>query len=111
MNLEEDLDLTIFTPKQAKEANDPADKKILEGVAEETGFTSREPKGRRRRRKRSPYQVQVNVKCRTDMKPLFQELGDRLNIHDHTTFERSLLALMEKEGFDDLIEQYKEATE
>jgi hypothetical protein len=44
------------------------------------------------------------------MKALFQEIGDRLNIHDHTTFERALLALIEKEGYSDLGSQYTELT-
>ena len=32
------------------------------------------------------------------MRELFQEMGARLDVYDHTTFERAVLALIEKEG-------------
>jgi hypothetical protein len=109
INLDDDLDLSVFTPKPAGRGGHKPDMKAVEAVAEESGFASREPK-RRRRRQRSPYQTQLNLKCREGMKALFQEIGDRLNIHDHTTFERALLALIEKEGYSDLGSQYTELT-
>lgn len=44
------------------------------------------------------------------MKPLFRELGDRLDVHDYTTFEQALLALIEKQGYTDLKEKFEEIT-
>lgn len=109
LNLDDDLDLSSFAPKQKKERN-RLDPKTLEAVAEQSGFISREAKGRRRKRRRSPYQTQLNLKCREAMKLLFQELGDRLDIHDHTTFERALLALIEKHSYTDLRAKFREIT-
>jgi hypothetical protein len=108
LNLDDDLDLSGFAPKQQKSADRP-DPKTLETVAEQSGFISRASK-RRRRRQRSPYQSQLNLKCRENIKMLFQELGDRLGVHDHTTFEQALLALIEKQGYSDLAAQFKELT-
>jgi len=72
-----------------------------------SGFVSREPTPRRRRR-RTPYTAQFGGKCRGGMKPLFQEVADRLELHDTQTLEAAILALIEKEGFDDLKQRYKE---
>lgn len=108
LNLNDDLDLSSFTPKPKGKAEKP-DIKALESVAEQSGFISREAK-RRRKRQRSPYQAQLNLKCREGVKALFQELGDRLNVHDHTTFEQALLALIEKQGYSDLEARFKELT-
>ena len=74
-------------------------------AAEQSGFISRQPK-RRRLIKRSPYTIQYNLKTRLGMKELVQELGDRLDIYDQETFERAILALIEKEGYSDLKEAY-----
>jgi len=108
LNLDDELDLSGFAPKQERRRERP-DPKTLETIAEQAGFISREAK-RRRKRQRSPYQVQLNLKCREGIKTLFQELGDRLDVHDHTTFEQALLALVEKEGYSDLEAQFRELT-
>lgn len=108
LNFNDDLDLSDFQP--AKRAiKDKPDQKLIEKVAEQSGFPSRDPgKKQRRRRKPSPYIDQLNVRCRSGMKDIFQELGERLDVRDHTTFERALLALIEKEGLPDLEKQYDE---
>lgn len=108
LNFDDDLDLSGFVPKQEKKRERP-DPRTFETVAEQSGFISREPK-RRRKRQRSPYQAQLNLKCRWSIKMLFQELGDRLDVHDHTTFEQALLALIEKKGYSDLEAQFRELT-
>lgn len=108
LNLDDDLDLSGFAPKQQKNA-ERLDPKTLETIAEQSGFVSRASK-RRRKRQRSPYQAQLNLKCREGVKTLFQELGDRLEVHDHTTFEQALLALIEKQGYSDLEAQFRELT-
>lgn len=75
-------------------------------VAESSGFTSRQPT-KKRSKKRSPYIVQTNLKTRIGMKELMQSVSDRLDVYDQTTFELGLLALMEKEGMDDLVKKYR----
>lgn len=109
LNLDDDLDLSGFTPKQQKPQEKP-DYKTIESVAEQSGFVSRESKRRRRKRPRSPYQAQLNLKCREGVKTLFQALGERLEVHDHTTFEQALLALIEKQGYADLEAQFRGLT-
>ena len=44
------------------------------------------------------------------MKELFQDIGDYLDLRDHTTFERAILALLEKEGATDLLQKYRNIT-
>jgi hypothetical protein len=109
LNLDDDLDLSGFEPKQKGRGEQKPDMKVLQTVAEQAGFPSREPR-RRRRRQRSPYQAQLNLKCREDIKSLFHAIGDRMDLLDHTTFELALLALLEKQGYSDLIFQYKDIT-
>lgn len=107
-NFDDDLDLSGFEPVK-KEQKEKPDQKLVEKVAEQSGFPSRDPnKKQRRRRKPSPYIDQVNIRCRPDMKEIFQDLGERLDIRDHTTFERAILALIEKEGFSDLSKKYSD---
>ena len=38
------------------------------------------------------------------MRELFQDMSEYLTVYDHTTFERAILALIEKEG---TVEQLK----
>lgn len=82
----------------------------IKEVAEQSGFVSRQPQKNRRRRKKSPFTDQLGIKVRPEMKALFQDIGERLSVYDHTTFECALLALLEKEGIKDLLKQYKEIT-
>jgi restriction endonuclease Mrr len=103
---DDDLDLSGFAPKGEKKRERP-EPKTIEKIAEQSGFISRKGK-RRRKRQRSPYQAQLNLKCREGVKTLFQELGDRLDVHDHTTFEEALLALIEKQGYSDLEARFRE---
>lgn len=84
------------------------DNNLVEKVAEKSGFVSRQP--RKRRRLESPYQYQCNLKTREGIKEIFQEIGMRKQIFDHSTFEKAVLALLEKEGMDDLISQFKRIT-
>jgi len=109
LNLDDDLDLSGFEPKPKGRGGQKPDMKTVQAVAEQSGFPSREPR-RRRKRQRSPYQEQLNLKCREDIKLLFQTLGDRMDVHDYTTFELALLALLEKQGYSDLIGHYQDIT-
>ena len=103
-SLDEDIPIDkIFTPKRS---TNTVSKAAIEKAAEQSGFVSREPIKRRGRR-RTPYTIQNNFKTRKGMKELFQDLSERLDQYDQATFEMALLALIEKEGFDDLKQQYE----
>ena len=110
LNLDDDLiDLEELTQRQP--ASKSVDKAKLAQVAEQSGFTSREPGSRqRRRRKKSPFTDQQAIRVRPGMKDLFQDLGEHLDIMDHTTFERAILALIEKEGTEEHARKFKELT-
>ncbi len=80
--------------------------KALTKEGAKLGFTSRQPT-RKFTRRRSPYTEQCNLKMRSGMRDIFQEIGDRLEMFDQETLERAILALVEKEGFDDLLAEYE----
>ena len=106
-SLDDDLDIgSVLTPTPKKKVNPD----IIKEVAEKSGFTSRQPRPKRGIPK-SPFTVQNNLKSRPRIKDLFQEVGCRLKVYDHTTFERAILALIEKEGMTDLLEEFREITE
>ncbi len=109
LNLEDDFDVSEFQPIK-KEGQGATDKNTIKKVAEESGFPSRENKVRRRIRQQSPFKNQLNLKCRDNMKELFQDIGAYLDVRDHTTFERAVLALLEKEGATDLLQKYRNIT-
>jgi len=110
LNLDDDLDVSEFLPVK-KERNKEAELKTLEKVAEQSGFVSRKHKSQRRRKPQSPFKSQLNLKCRDEIKELFQDIGAQLGVHDHTTFEQALLALIEKNKFKELIQRFNEITE
>jgi len=83
-------------------------KKNLTKESAKYGFVSREVP---RRRRVSPYTAQFGGKCREGMKPLFKEIGERLDCYDTETLERAILALLEKEGLSDLLERYNQITD
>src|SRR5688572_10602927 len=87
-----------------KPSVDPA---RIQEVAEQSGFISRQPQKKRRQRKKSPYTEQLCVRVRPGMKGLFQDMADLMDTRDHTAFERALLALIEKNGTAELMQQYK----
>lgn len=95
------------TPEQIKE------------VANKSGFFSRQPQlqkvdhdiANRRRRKISPYNAQLGIKVRPEIKEIFQNISDTLGIHDCSTFELAILALLEKGNYSQLLDKYKQITE
>ncbi len=107
LNLTDDLDLSEFSPTQTKRQAE-GDIKVIEKIAEQSGFPSRAGKRRRKKSQQSPFKNQLNLKCRDGMKELFQDIGVHLEVHDHTTFEQALLALIEREGDKALLQRYKE---
>lgn len=110
IDLSDDLDVSEFLPLKREKAQE-VETKTLEKVAEQSGFVSRKHKSQRRRKPQSPYKTQLNVKCREEMKELFQDIGNELDFHDRTTFEQALLAIIEKYELRELLKRYKEIVE
>ena len=106
-SIDDEIDLESLINN--KKNNDFIDHKEIERTAEESGFVKRLPKNPKKRRKKSPYVEQIGIKIRPLMKNIFQEIGEKLSIYDHTTFELAILALLEKENDQELMKQYKEA--
>ena len=98
-----DLEELTQKPVQPKHIG----KAQLEEIAKKTGFISRLP---RKKRSRTKYTSQLNIKIREGVKPLFQEIGEHLEIFDNETFERAMLALIEKEGTKEHLTRFKELT-
>ena len=106
-SIDDEIDLQSLINN--KKNNDFIDYKEIEKTAEESGFVKRLPKNPKKRRKKSPYVEQIGIKIRPLMKNIFQEIGEKLSIYDHTTFELAILALLEKENAQELMKQYKDA--
>lgn len=109
LNLEASIDLEELVNKK-KEHKPTVNKNELVSIAESSGFISRQPHKKNRRRKKSPFECQIGIKVRHDVKELFQDIGEYLDIYDHTTFELSILALLEKENAIDLLGRFKKIT-
>lgn len=106
ISLDDDqIDLEELTSSVQKPRSTAKQQKMVAQAAAETGFTSRQPKKMGRRRT-SPYTAQFGGKCREGMKPLFQKIGERLDYQDTVTLELAILALIEKEGLEDLKTEY-----
>lgn len=114
LNLGDDLDLSDFGVEEAPLAKtEPTAKQVAE-VSKDAGFASRspaKPTARRRRGKRSPFQIPLAIKSRAGMRELFQDLGDLLDTHDHTTLERAIAALIKETGDKTLMERFRRLTE
>ncbi|GAW86394.1 conserved hypothetical protein [Bathymodiolus platifrons methanotrophic gill symbiont] len=99
-----DLEEVISSSKGHSRSN--ASEAEIKTASEKAGFPSRQPRSKRVRPK-SPYTVQSNLKTRAGVKELFQEIGARLEIFDQETFERALVALLEKEKMKDLEKEFR----
>ncbi len=106
---EQQIDIGDFAGKGRKNEKPPIDQVKVQEVAEASGFVSRQPK-KRRKKNRSPYVVQTNLKTRLGMKELLQTLSDTLGINDQETLELAILALLKQKGLKDLIAEHKELT-
>ena len=109
LNLEGTIDLEELFNKKIK-SKPLINKKELESVAENSGFISRHAYKKSRRRKKSPFECQIGIKVRPDIKELFQDIGEYLDVYDHTTFELAVLALLEKENVINLLNRFKKIT-
>ncbi len=103
-----DIDIDIEKVTGGNQLPKKVDPTKLEEIAKQSGFTSRQPQTSRRRRQKSPFTLQLGIKVRPEMKILFQDMGEYLGVYDCATFERAMLALLEKEGTEVLLSKYKE---
>ncbi len=110
LNIEDPIDIVELV-KTNKTNNMLSQQEKLKQIAELEGFTSRQPQKRKIRRKKSPFTSQIGIKVRPEVRDLFQDIGGYLNVYDHTTFEKAILALLEKEGASELLRKYKLITE
>ena len=101
------IDLEKLTGAAKRPAPTAEQTKAMMKAGETQGFVSRQPTKRRRV---SPYQAQFGGKCREGMKPLFQEIAERIGIHDTQALELAIKALIEQNGYDDLLVKYQYLT-
>ena len=99
----EPVDISEIAQPKKKITN--IEKAAIERVAEASGFIKRS--ATRRTRPKSSHVIQVNLKSREGVKEIFQDIGGRLGVFDHTTFERAIQALLEKEKITDLLKEFK----
>ena len=107
LDTENQIDLEELTGALPRQKPTAQQQKDIYEAGEKSGFVSRQPM---RRCRVSPYQAQFGGRCREGMKPLFQEIAERLNVHDTQALELAVCALIEKNGFDDLLAKYAELT-
>lgn len=103
-------DIIATDDSRSKSTMSPQQKEQLVQEGAKHGFVSREPRTIRRR-KVSPYTAQFGGKCRPEVKAIFQEASERLNCYDTVTLEKAIEALLEKEQFWDLVEEFKLVTQ
>ncbi|MEM1149371.1 MAG: hypothetical protein AAGI03_02285 [Pseudomonadota bacterium] len=107
---EDGLDLSAFSakpPPKISEEDQEVDKTAIKRLSEAAGWPSRQAgratmPTRRPRRPTTPYNAQLNVKCRMEMRALFREISDRIGQRDCDTFEQAVSALVSQLGDDDL---------
>jgi hypothetical protein len=106
---ENDIDLTsVIKASRKVDKKNAVNSKDLDQIAQESGFSSREPQKIQRHRRRSPYVIQTNLKTRIGMKELMQNISDNLGLFDQETFELGLEALMEKHDMSDLLRKFQQ---
>ena len=107
IDLDNTIDLEEVVNTSKIHSPTPATEAAILDSSEKAGFPSRQARAKRIRPK-SPYTVQNNLKTRVGVKELLQEIGARLEVFDQSTFEKALIALVEKEGMKDLEKELKE---
>jgi hypothetical protein len=96
---EEDLDLSQFTPKPAKPQAATTGKAGLRDLGKDEGFVSRQAGIRRRRRRRSGRNEQINIKTTADYADRFYALAEKHDWMCAVVFEKAIAALeQELEG-------------
>ena len=121
-SLDLDLDDDILSIASQPSVKPKINSEKIKEIANQSGFFSRQPQLNnitntadniisRRRRKISPYNAQLGIKVRPEIKEIFQNISDTLGIHDCSTFELAILALLEKGNYSQLLDKYKQITE
>ncbi len=105
---DDDLDIAELASYTKKVSISQDESHIVKSIAEKSSFASRGD-NKKKPRKRSPYVIQKNIKMRIGMPELLVEVSRRLGVKtDQETLERGILALMEKEGLEDLTKSFFE---
>lgn len=119
-SLDLDLDDDILSIASQPSVKPKINSEKIKEIANQSGFFSRQPQLNnitntadniisRRRRKISPYHSQLGIKVRPEVKEIFHSISDVLGIHDCSTFELAILALLEKDNHTQLLEKYRKA--
>ena len=98
---DEDLDLSQFAPKQgpASPQETTVGKAELRDLAKEQGFVSRQAGIRRRRRRRTGRNEQINIKTTADYADRFYAIAEKHDWMCAVVFEKAIDALeQELEG-------------
>ena len=92
---EEDLDLSQFAPKPgaAKPQDTAAAKTELRDLAKDQGFVSRQAGIRRRRRRRTGRNEQINIKTTPDYADRFYAIAEKYDWMCAVVFEKAIAAL------------------
>ena len=117
-SLDLDLDDDILSIASQPSVKPKINSEKIKEIANQSGFFSRQPQLNnitntadniisRRRRKISPYHSQLGIKVRPEVKEIFHSISDVLGIHDCSTFELAILALLEKDNHTQLLEEYR----
>ncbi len=93
-----------FSPKSEDEGGGYVKQEDIQEFAEKQGFTAREGS---EKLKKTPYTKQFSTRCREGMEDLILDIVYRKKIKRQNLFELSILAYLEKNNFQDLIEKYK----
>lgn len=78
------------------------EKKLIEEIAKKQGFTKREPEIR----SQSQYTEQFNVRCKSGLNELANDIQYLCKIKKQVLLEQAILAFLEKEGVDSLLAKY-----
>jgi hypothetical protein len=119
-SLDLDLDDDILSIASQPSIKPKMNSEQIKEIAHQSGFFSRQPQKSspapqqspennftpRRRRNISPYHAQLGIKVRPEIKEIFHTISDLMGIHDCSTFELAILALLEKNNQKKLIEKY-----
>lgn len=113
-SLDLDLDDDILSIASQPSIKPKLNSEQIKEIANQSGFFSRQPQVQvttqavtsRRRRNISPYHAQLGIKVRPEIKEIFHSISDLMGIHDCSTFELAILALLEKNNQKKLIEKY-----
>ena len=103
VKLEDDdqgIDLSGFEADSGNE-DKGVSKSEIASVSENAGFTSREvttQRPRRRRGKKSPFTAQMSIRVRPEIKALFQDMAERLDLADNSAFEMAVSVWVSAHG-------------